>query len=102
MIRTALIAAVLLSAAPALAQSAPVGTRPAPAATPVQPVKTDARLDINTATIERLLSVKGLTKTQAEAIVLGRPFKSVDELAASNILPAEVFAKVKDQLMVTK
>lgn len=102
MIRTAIIVAAIFAAAPVLAQSAPVGKHPAPAAAPVQQAKAEARLDINVATIEQLMAVKGLNKTQAEAIVHGRPFKSVDELATSNILPADVFAAVKDRLTVTK
>ena len=104
MIRTALFAAALLAAAPVLAQTAPIGKHPAPAPTaaPVQPVRTEARLDINTATLDQLLAVKGLTRTHAEAIVQARPFKSVDELAATNILPADVFAMVRDRLTVTK
>lgn len=102
MIRTAIIAAALLAAAPAFAQSAPVGKHPAPMSAPVHHAKAEARVDINTATIEQLMSVKGLTKTQAESIVQGRPFKSVEELAATNVLPADVFAQVKDRLTVTK
>ncbi|MEF3367060.1 helix-hairpin-helix domain-containing protein [Methylocystis sp. 9N] len=103
MIRTAIFAAALLAVAPALAQAAPVGKHHAPStATHIHHAKAEARVDINTATVEQLMSVKGLSKTQAESIVQGRPFKNVEELTAANILPADVFAMVKDRLTVTK
>jgi DNA uptake protein ComE-like DNA-binding protein len=51
--------------------------------------------------VEELSAVKGLTKAQAEAIVQARPFKSVDELAASNIVSADIFSMVRGRLTVT-
>lgn len=109
MIRTTLLAAALLAAAPVFAQT----MAPAPAAKPAKPAMTatmpakpatmphDALLtDINTATVEQLAGVKGLTLAFAEAIVKGRPYTTTDELAKSKILSTEVYALVKDFLTV--
>lgn len=102
MIRTSILAAALFAAAPAFAQ-APAMKPATPAAPPVQAVKMETqRLDINTATVDQLTTVKGLNKSLAEAIVKGRPFKSVEELTTTNILPAEIFAMVKDHLTVAR
>jgi len=101
MIRTVIIAVALFAAAPVLAQTAPIEKSPARATTPVPPIEAWERLDINTATVEQLSAVKGLTKAQAEAIVQARPFKSVDELAANNIVSADLFSKIRGQLTVT-
>jgi DNA uptake protein ComE-like DNA-binding protein len=102
MIRTAIFAAALLCVTSALAQTAPA-TKPATPASPLQSAKMETgRLDINTATAEQLAAVKGLNKSFADAIVKARPFKSVEELSTSNILPADVFALVKDHLTVAK
>lgn len=103
MIRKAILAAALFAVAPAFAQTAPAMKPATPAGASVHPVKMEAqRLDINAATVEQLATVKGLNKTFAEAIVKGRPFKSVEELSTGNVLPAEVFAMVKDRLTVAK
>ncbi|MCQ4190715.1 ComEA family DNA-binding protein [Methylocystis suflitae] len=99
--RTAIIAATLLAAAPVMAQTAPVEKYPPRAGTTAAPTKAEARVDINTATVEELSAVKGLTKVQAEAIIQARPFKSVDELAATNIVSADVFSVVRRRLTVT-
>ncbi len=99
MIRTALLAATLLVAGEAYAQLAPAAKPAAPA--PTAKMATEAtRIDINTATLDQLAAVKGLSRVFAEAIVKARPFKSVDELTTGKILPAEVFASVRDQLIV--
>ena len=105
MIRTALFTAAILSSVPAFAQTAgapPAGKSAAPMAAPAHPVAHDvvAPLDINSATPEQLASVKGLDKSMVEAIVKGRPFKSLDDLTKNKIIPEGVFARVKEHLTV--
>jgi len=103
MIRKIAFVAALIAAAPAFAQTAT-----APAARPVAPTAIrqtaatpeTARVDVNSATADQLAAVKGVTAIYAEAIVKGRPFKSVDELSTRKILPADVFAQVKEQLTI--
>jgi competence protein ComEA len=105
MLRKSILIAALLAAAPAFAQSAAtapaVKTMPSPTAHVTSVTATTAApLDVNTATMEQLSSMKGLNKTFAEAIVKGRPYKSLDELTKNKVLPADVFARVKDELTV--
>jgi DNA uptake protein ComE-like DNA-binding protein len=101
MIRAVFLAAALFAAAPAFAQTAPApAAKPAMPATPAAMTHDAMPLDINTATVEQLAGVKGLTKPFAEAIVKGRPYKSADELAKNKIVPESVFAMVKDLLTV--
>lgn len=98
MIRTVLVAAVLLAAAPAFAESAKA---PAPAMTGAPSAKLAGeaqRLDLNSASVEQLSSVKGFNRTIAEAIVKARPFKNVEDLTARKIVSGEVLGPVKDQL----
>ena len=100
MIRTALFTVAILWAVPAFAQTA--GKSAAPIAAPAHPVAHDvvAPFDINSATPEQLASVKGLDKSMVEAIVKGRPFKSLDDLTKNKIIPEGVFTRVKEHLTV--
>jgi len=97
MIRAPYLAAAVLFAAPAFAE-------PAPALKPVaQPVAAQAvRIDVNTATADQLAAIKGLDRPAAEAIVKGRPYKSLDDLTKNRVLGETVFAQVKDRLTVVK
>lgn len=97
MTRIAILAAALFVAAPAFAETAPTTQPTAPAGKMAAEAQ---RLDINAATVEQLMGVKGLSKPLAEAIVKGRPFRNVDELASKKILSAEVYSSVKTQLFV--
>jgi competence protein ComEA len=110
MIRNAILAVAFVLAAPAFAETpairpmtaAPVATpAPAPVPAPSAKMATEAqRLDLNSATLEQLMSVKGFDKSIAEAIVKGRPFKTIDDLTTRKIVTGDVLATVKDQLIV--
>lgn len=98
MIRNVLLAAVLLAAAPAFAETA---ATKAPIPAPSAKMAGEAqRLDLNSATVEQLMAVKGFNKSVAEAIVKGRPFKNVEDLAARKIVSGDILTPVKDQLIV--
>jgi competence protein ComEA len=97
MIRNVLLAAALLVAAPALAETAKPALIPPHSAKMASEAQ---RLDLNTATVEQLMAVKGFNKGVAEAIVKGRPFKSVEDLTARKIVSGDVLTPVKDQLIV--
>ncbi|MDX2267609.1 MAG: helix-hairpin-helix domain-containing protein [Bryobacter sp.] len=56
-------------------------------------------LDINSASVAQLEAIKGIGPKYAAAIVKGRPYKRKDELVEKKILPAAVYAKVKDLLI---
>jgi competence protein ComEA len=107
MIRTSMIAAAVFAATSAFAQTAATapGAKPmAPVAspTPIRQATAMAPVDVNTATLEQLSATKGLNKTLAEAIVKGRPYKSLDELTKNKILSEEIFAHVKDELTIRR
>lgn len=101
MIRSALLVAALFAAGPGFAQMAPPAKTATPTPAPTAKMATEAtRVDINAATVDQLASIKGLSKVFAEAIVQARPFTNIEELTTNKILPAEVFASVKDRLIV--
>ncbi len=94
MIRTVVLAAALIAAAPAFA--APNAPQPSPVAMHA----TTAPVDINSATVDQLAAVKGLNRSLAEAIVKGRPYKSEDELTKRGVLPEPAFREAKGGLTV--
>ena len=100
----ALLASLLL-VAPAAAQTSTqpgtTATKPAmapkPATTGTAP--SAAMLDINTASKAQLEVLKGVGPVRAEAIIKGRPYKGKDELVQKNIVPANVYADIKDKII---
>ena len=84
-------------AAPAPTAPAPMAPK-APAATPVA-APANALLDINTATKEQLDVLKGIGPVRAEAIIKGRPYKGKDDLVQRGVIPASVYADIKDQII---
>jgi competence protein ComEA len=95
-------------AAPCFAQAVqpavPAQASPAPTAKPgnTKPaVKTPAKqlLDINTATEDELRALKGVGDIRAANIIKNRPYKGKDELVQKKIIPAAVYAGIKDQII---
>jgi len=63
------------------------------------PVKADAdTVSINTASVDELAKVKGMTRAVAKAIVAGRPYDSVDELVRVKGLGEKSLAKLRAKL----
>jgi len=56
-------------------------------------------LDINTATADELRQVPGIGEAYSAKIVAGRPYRAKNELVDKGIMPAGVYAKVKDHLV---
>jgi len=56
-------------------------------------------VDLNTASLEQLNSLKG-AGALGRAIVKGRPYKSVDDLVRKKVLRRQVYEKIKDQVTV--
>ncbi|GJG86646.1 hypothetical protein tb265_18270 [Gemmatimonadetes bacterium T265] len=108
---TLLALAVSLAAtgAPASAQTAaaarpaaagqPAPAKPATAAKPAAGATKAEPVDINTATSADLKAVPGIGDAYAAKIIAGRPYHSKDELTRKKILPAGVYAKVKDRII---
>jgi DNA uptake protein ComE-like DNA-binding protein len=98
--RHALLATLLLAAAPLLAQPTPAPKSKTPAAaTTAQATQKVVPIDINTATVDQLKAIPGIGDAYAAKILAGRPYKSKDQLRSKQILPAAVYAKVKDRLV---
>ena len=103
-----LLFAAAVFAAPCFAQAvqppAPGQASPAPAATPgkAKPAAKSAAkqlLDINTATEDELRALKGVGDIRAANIIRNRPYKGKDELVQKKIIPAAVYAGIKDQII---
>ena len=70
-------------------------SKPKPAATPAA----TQLLDINTASEEELRALKGVGDVRAANIIKNRPYKGKDELVQKNIIPAAVYAGIKDKII---
>lgn len=91
------VAALLAIAAPALAETP---AKPAPIAAPAPAMTAkSALIDINSASLADLQALKGIGDVRAKAIVAGRPYKGKDELVQKKIIPASVYADIKDLII---
>ena len=56
-------------------------------------------LDINTASKETLMKLPGIGDAYAKKIIDGRPYAKKDQLKSKNIIPADVYEKIKDKII---
>jgi DNA uptake protein ComE-like DNA-binding protein len=68
-------------------------------AAPVAEKKAEALLDLNTASREELVKLKGIGDVRADAIIKGRPYKGKNELVDRKIVPENVYNDIKDQVI---
>lgn len=99
-----LIAATLLGlvAGTALAQTATQpATRPStPATTTPAPATPQAALiDINSASRQELMTLRGIGEARADAIIRGRPYRGKDELTRRNIIPQNVYDDIQSRII---
>ena len=59
----------------------------------------DVRTDINTASVDQLLKVPGMTRTWAERIVRFRPYRAKNELLDRGIVSSAVYDRIKDYIV---
>lgn len=71
--------------------------KPAPAQTQSQPRQT--LLDINRASPEELMALKGIGEARAKAIIRGRPYARKDDLVHKGIISESVYGHIKDQII---
>lgn len=61
--------------------------------------KAEALLDLNSASREELLKLKGIGDARADAIIKGRPYKGKNELVDRKIVPESVYNDIKDKVI---
>jgi DNA uptake protein ComE-like DNA-binding protein len=98
------------SSTPAATPATPAKTAPAAktmatskaATTPKAAKSHRVKIDLNNATKDDLMKLKGVTDADADKIIAGRPYKTVSELKTKKILDAAVYSKIRSWLMVKK
>ncbi|MFZ1013516.1 MAG: helix-hairpin-helix domain-containing protein, partial [Terracidiphilus sp.] len=81
----------LCLALPALAQTT---SRPRAAAS-----ASEARVDINHASLEELLKAPGMTRIWATRIVRFRPYHAKNDLLDRGVVPGAVYDRIKDSIV---
>ena len=59
----------------------------------------DDPVDINTATLDQLLKVPGLTRTWSARIIRFRPYRCKNERLDRGIVTGKVYARIKDHII---
>ena len=57
------------------------------------------RIDINTATIDQLMKVPGMTRTWAARIIRFRPYRAKNDLIERGIVTSQVYDRIKDRII---
>src|SRR5579871_1981617 len=73
--------------------------RPQIAQTAKAPPPPEARIDLNHATVEELLTVPGITPSWAGRIVRFRPYRAKSDLMDRGIVTNEVYVRIKDYII---
>ena len=89
----ALAIALLAATGTAFAKDEP--KKPAAAA----PAKAEALVDLNSASRDELMKLKGIGDARADAIIKGRPYKGKNELLDKKIVPENVYNDIKDKVI---
>jgi competence protein ComEA len=57
------------------------------------------RVDINTAIVDQLLKVPGMTRTWAARIIRFRPYRAKNDLLDRGVVTSEVYGRIKDHII---
>jgi DNA uptake protein ComE-like DNA-binding protein len=57
------------------------------------------RIDINTATIDELLTVPGMTRTWAARIIRYRPYRAKNDLTDRGVVSSQVYERIKNYIV---
>ena len=77
-------------------------SRAKPATTEAAATQAEEKIDLNTATVDELMSLPGIGPARANAIIEGRPYKSLKDFESRNVVTASALDKFKDQVIVSK
>lgn len=81
-------------------QAVAAKTAPKPAVKKGQQAAKIKIIDINSASKAELMKIPGVSKVYAAKIISGRPYLSKSHLLTRKILPAGVYASIKEQVAV--
>jgi len=81
-----------------MAQSHDPVTRGAPAPSSSAP-SPDQRVDINSATLDELMKIPGVTRVWADRIVRFRPYRTKADLEEQGVLPPDLYGRIKDYVI---
>jgi DNA uptake protein ComE-like DNA-binding protein len=97
----ALLASVLLAGVMVAGQASEPASKPEANASPAQMAKANAadKLDINTATADRLKNLAGIGDAYSQKIIAGRPYRTKLDLVHRKIIPQATYDKIKDQII---
>ena len=59
----------------------------------------EMRVDLNSASLEELLQVPGMTRTWASRIVRFRPYHAKNELLDRGVVTSEVYSRIKEYIV---
>lgn len=90
----ALVAAIFAAAMLAIAPSFAADVK----ALVVAQAKTEL-IDINGATAEELMTLKGIGEARAKAIIKGRPYARKDDLVRKKVVPLSIYDEIKDKIV---
>lgn len=65
-----------------------------------RPRRTPVRVNVNAASPRQLQRLPGLSETDAEKVIQGRPYKHKEELVTREILSQDAYDRIKDLLTV--
>jgi competence protein ComEA len=88
----------LTIAAPVFAQPATTTTNPTPPAATMAPSKA-SMVDINTASAVELKALPGVTESDSEKIIRGRPYADKSQLVSRHVVSEATYDKIKDHLV---
>lgn len=59
----------------------------------------EARVDINTASVDQLMKVPGMTRTWAGRIIRFRPYRMKNDLVDRGVVTSQVYDRIKDYII---
>jgi DNA uptake protein ComE-like DNA-binding protein len=96
-----LLVAVLISLSSAQTATSPDQTKSSQkASSSAKPsAKSAAKMDINSASKDELMTLSGIGDATAQKIIDNRPYQAKNELVTKKIVPKSTYEKIKDQII---